>query len=242
MTELLEEREEDILNFIVRDFIHSAAPVSSNRVCDTSKINLSPASIRNTMLALDEEGYLEKPHSSAGRVPTDKAYRYFVDHLMHEYKSETSENAIGKLVKNFSKEHELIFEKLAKTLSLELGLFCASASFGERVHAAGFGFSEIMDEPEFSDREMSLEFAKLVDNLENLAEQFFEASEENCPRAFIGKENPSGGAKSFSSVALKFNNGKSSRSIVFSIGPKRMNYERAFSLLKGAARNITGET
>jgi transcriptional regulator of heat shock response len=233
MMEKLAKREEDILNFIVRDYIRSAVPISSNRVCDVSKVNLSPATIRNSMLELDEHGYLKKPHSSAGRVPTDKSYRYFVDHLMHDGSREAFEDAFGEIIRAFLRKRELRLEEFTKALSSELGLFCASANLDERGRVMGFGFSETMDEPEFSDHEMSLEFAKLVDNLENLAGRFFEASQE---------ENPSSEAKSFSSVTLKFNNVKLGHSIVFSIGPKRMNYERAFSLLEGVARDLFGES
>mgnify|MGYP001582871342 FL=1 len=78
----LESRDEDILNFIVRDYVRTASPISSGKIFERGTTGTSPATIRNVMLALDEEGFLEKPHTSAGRVPTDKAYRYFVNYLM----------------------------------------------------------------------------------------------------------------------------------------------------------------
>lgn len=76
------QRELDVLTAIVEDYIAKAQPVGSRTISKLGRINLSPASIRNTMADLTEKGYLEQPHASAGRVPTAKAYRLYLDHLM----------------------------------------------------------------------------------------------------------------------------------------------------------------
>src|SRR3989344_4741932 len=79
---LLDSRKEDILGFVVRDFVRTAFPVSSNAVFGGLRLEVSPATIRNIMLELDDMGYLYQPHTSAGRAPTEKGYRYFTLHLM----------------------------------------------------------------------------------------------------------------------------------------------------------------
>ncbi|MCB0119997.1 MAG: heat-inducible transcription repressor HrcA [Anaerolineales bacterium] len=68
---------------IIRDYIDSAQPVGSKRLAEHYHINLSSATIRNEMAALNEMGYLRQPHTSAGRVPTEEGYRYFVSEMMH---------------------------------------------------------------------------------------------------------------------------------------------------------------
>lgn len=77
----LDGRKAAILTAIVREYVHHAEPVSSKRVAQTTVLGVSSATIRTEMAALEEAGYIAQPHTSAGRVPTDKGYRYFVDTL-----------------------------------------------------------------------------------------------------------------------------------------------------------------
>ena len=80
----LTERQKTLLLLIIRDYIESAQPVGSKRLADHYHMHLSPASIRNEMVALTEMGYLHQPHTSAGRVPTEEGYRYFVSQMMNQ--------------------------------------------------------------------------------------------------------------------------------------------------------------
>ena len=79
----LTERQKTLLLLIIRDYIDSAQPVSSKRLVEHYRIDLSSATIRNEMVELTEMGYLRQPHTSAGRVPTEEGYRYFVSQMMH---------------------------------------------------------------------------------------------------------------------------------------------------------------
>lgn len=81
MDERLDERKAMVLRAVVEEYISSAEPVGSQRVAKTRDLGVSSATVRNDMSALEREGYLAQPHTSAGRIPTDKGYRYFVDHL-----------------------------------------------------------------------------------------------------------------------------------------------------------------
>ena len=80
----LSERQKTLLLLIIRDYIESAQPVGSKRLAEHYRINLSSATIRNEMAALTEMGYLRQPHTSAGRVPTEEGYRYFVSQMMNQ--------------------------------------------------------------------------------------------------------------------------------------------------------------
>ena len=81
-TGLLDIRKMRILQAIVDDYIMTAAPVGSRTVSKRSDMGLSPATIRNEMSDLTELGFLEQPHTSAGRIPSEKGYRLYVNHLM----------------------------------------------------------------------------------------------------------------------------------------------------------------
>jgi heat-inducible transcriptional repressor len=80
----LTERQKTLLLLLIRDYIESAQPVGSKRLAEHYHINLSSATIRNEMAALTEMGYLRQPHTSAGRVPTEEGYRYFVSQMMNQ--------------------------------------------------------------------------------------------------------------------------------------------------------------
>jgi len=78
----LDERAKDVLRAVVQEFIESGEPVGSNQLTRRGDFEVSPATMRNVLADLEELGYLEKPHTSAGRVPTDQGYRFFVDSLV----------------------------------------------------------------------------------------------------------------------------------------------------------------
>ena len=80
----LSERQKNLLLIIIRDYIDSAQPVGSKRLVEHYHLDLSSATIRNEMSALTELGYLRQPHTSAGRVPTEEGYRFFVGQLMNQ--------------------------------------------------------------------------------------------------------------------------------------------------------------
>lgn len=79
----LTERQKTLLLLLIRDYIETAQPVSSKRLVEHFHLDISPATIRNEMAALTEMGYLRQPHTSAGRVPSEEGYRYFVSQMMH---------------------------------------------------------------------------------------------------------------------------------------------------------------
>src|SRR5438045_9047332 len=77
----LDDRKSAILRAIVEEYIGSAQPVGSQTIAQTRDLGVSAATVRNEMSVLERDGYITQPHTSAGRIPTDRGYRYFVDHL-----------------------------------------------------------------------------------------------------------------------------------------------------------------
>ena len=236
--ERLGAREEHILDFMIRDYVRNAVPISSGRICRAGGFRLSPATVRNVMLELDERGFLEQPHTSSGRMPTDQAYRYFVDHLMAlRAPAKKEREVLDGLVKEVKTRHELFFEDFAKILSRALGLFTGIASFKEHFKMEGFGLEQVFSEPEFYDRNLTVEFSHLIDNLEEVARDFLDRSSETRPASFIGGEN-SPEAKEFGAVTMKFSDNEFGTCIVFSLGPKRMNYEKATSFINFVVKDL----
>src|SRR3954463_3770779 len=81
MPDPLDERKADILRAVVEEYIDTAQPVGSSRIVQAGRVQVSAATVRNELSVLEREGYLIQPHTSAGRVPTEKGYRFFVDQL-----------------------------------------------------------------------------------------------------------------------------------------------------------------
>ncbi|MDD6217535.1 MAG: heat-inducible transcriptional repressor HrcA [Roseburia sp.] len=111
----LDDRKTKILNAIIKNYMETGEPVGSRTISKYTDLNLSSATIRNEMADLEELGYIVQPHTSAGRIPSDKGYRFYVDNLMAEKNQEVSD------MKDFVIEHtekmEQVLQKVAKILA-----------------------------------------------------------------------------------------------------------------------------
>ena len=111
---MLSERKENVLKLIVEEYIKTIKPVGSKNICEV--LNCSSATIRNEMQALEEEGYLEKTHTSSGRVPSEKGYRYYVDHLMKP--KEMNGQEVLNLQKIFNNTQLELTDSISKSLQI----------------------------------------------------------------------------------------------------------------------------
>lgn len=118
---MLDDRKATILSAVVEEYIATAQPVGSGRIADSTGVDVSSATIRNEMVALEEAGYLAQPHTSAGRIPTDKGYRFFVDLLRSD---EPSLDAIdqGDVGNFFAGAHGELELMLSRTSDLLVAL------------------------------------------------------------------------------------------------------------------------
>ena len=122
----LSERERLVLNLIVHNFIMTVGPVSSRLLCKKYNLGVSPATIRNVMMDLEEKGFITQPHVSAGRIPTDRGYRIYVDSLMRsERLSRKEKNIISQDLHKVSRDIDFILQKASQVLgkvSRQLGI------------------------------------------------------------------------------------------------------------------------
>ncbi|HSL57477.1 MAG TPA: heat-inducible transcriptional repressor HrcA [Acidimicrobiales bacterium] len=113
---MLDERKASILRAVVEEYIQTAQPVGSSHVARASGVSVSPATVRNEMAVLEDEGYLDQPHTSAGRVPTEKGYRFFVDSLSEPGRLGAAETQ--QVRSFFAKAHGELEQMLADTSRL----------------------------------------------------------------------------------------------------------------------------
>ncbi|MBI2626419.1 MAG: hypothetical protein HYW69_02400 [Candidatus Nealsonbacteria bacterium] len=212
---MITQRQSEVLNRIVREYISLAEPVSSKLLEKKHKFGVSPATIRNEMQKLTDEGYLSQPHTSAGRVPTDKGYRFFVDELLKDH--------LNDLERDLNKEvgDSLEFIKTATRFlaegSSELAL---GYSAGQKI-VWKEGWQDIFEEPEFLEPGLAASFAKMLDDFEENIEEIF------LPeiKIYIGNENPVSKTNDFSIITAGFPGG-----LLALLGPKRMSYDKNIEL------------
>lgn len=114
--DMLDERKTAILRAIVQEYISTAQPVGSTHIAAAQGVQVSAATVRNEMAVLEQEGYLAQPHTSAGRIPTDKGYRFFVDHMTQPGRLDaTSAQRVGTF---FDTAHGRLEEMLHQTSTL----------------------------------------------------------------------------------------------------------------------------
>lgn len=100
----MQERTSQILRYIIEDYIDSASPVGSSILVRKYNIPASAATVRIEMVTLSDEGYLNQPHTSSGRIPTEQAYRFFVDTILAQYSANMRLNVARKLINALSLE------------------------------------------------------------------------------------------------------------------------------------------
>ena len=115
MITVLTERQKKILQLVIDDYIETAEPVGSRTIARKYNLGISPATIRNEMSDLELLGFLEQPHTSAGRIPSDKGYRFYVDHLMEEKNREVDD--MKQFVIEHTEKMEQVLQKVAKVLA-----------------------------------------------------------------------------------------------------------------------------
>ena len=231
------ERQEKILSQIIEEYAETASPVGS--VTMAKLFNVSPATIRAEMARLESMGLIAQPHTSAGRVPTDAGYRYYVNNLTESesrgFRDDTVEDrgmyALEKRVNSQSRADAAIRGAVDSLVELtgNLGL----ATIGGQLYLSGI--SRLFTQPEFVDTARVQAVAKLLDNLEPWLR---EAAPGEALNIFIGHENPIGKNSEVSLIISKFVSPFSDRSYIGVLGPTRQNYIRVMGLVKYAGRML----
>ena len=219
-------RQGEILNRIVEEYIELAQPVSSQLLEKKYDFGICPATIRIEMQKLTDKGLLSQPHTSAGRIPTDKAYRFFVDELLEKELS-SFEIEIGNWFRDEIAEDIKFIQSLTKNLAHFSGAFALSYFEREKIFWKE-GWEEILKEPEFREKERIINFTKFLGNLEENIENLELNSEI---KIYIGKENPFKKTKDFSIIISKCHLPQEKETIISLLGPKRMAYDRNINLM-----------
>lgn len=233
------KRQGQILDKIVNDYINLAQPISSELLEKRHDFKICPATIRIEMQKLTDLDYLYQPHTSAGRIPTDKGFRFVVDRLLKEESLEAPDKKFRKEIRQIEKEVEdslKFFQEITKILASTSSNLALSYLFDEKIFWKE-GWQEIFDEPEFEDTERVRNFLEMIENLEKNIEDFvFENRQIPAVKVYIGKENPIPKSKDFSLIISQSKFPKKKKVTLAILGPKRMAYQRNITLINSVLK------
>jgi transcriptional regulator of heat shock response len=240
MDKKLTERQQKILDVVVREYVDTADPVSSQELLKKHDFGVSPATIRIEMQKLTDFGFLLQPHTSAGRVPTDKGYRFFVNNLLNE-KEGDKELAVADW-SGVEKEDTFRFiQNLTRHLAEETRALALNY-FEDEDFFWKEGWEEVLKEPEFGVRDNIIDFTQFLKNFEEHIEDLKEDSGVNV---YIGRENPLPRSQNFTIISSRYILPGGGRGIISILGPKRMDYDKNVDIInsfnKNAGRKKTGK-
>jgi heat-inducible transcriptional repressor len=227
------ERQREILAAIIEQHAEIAAPIGS--VMLAKLFGVSSATIRSEMVKLEEMGFIEQPHTSAGRVPTDAGYRYYVNSLNEAHANETqpllidrSTKAIEARVNTHGDRADRAIRSAVDSL-VELTQNLGIATIGDELYMSGIG--NLFSQPEFLQGNHTQAVARLLDNLEPWLR---EAAPNEPLNVYIGSENPIGKSSGATLIISRFRSPYSDHSYIGVIGPTRQSYAKVMRLVRHA--------
>ncbi len=233
----MELRQQRILAAIVKEYSETANPVGSKELVEKYHFKESSATIRNEMVELEKQGFIMQPHKSAGRVPTDRGYRFFVNELMRRFELSEKER---KMLKSELIKLSAAHEQLGRSISNLLSQVSGQAAFALLPNeSSATGLSQIIGEPEFADMKTMKQVAQLLENIDQTASKLVKNNEVTA-EAIIGGESPVPVPKNLSLVVsnVRFKDGK--KGVIGIVGPKRMSYAKNLSILNYLSKLISG--
>jgi len=234
-----ETRRKEVLAAAIDTYVNNAVPVSSEMLVRDFGLNLSPATVRNCLAELEELGYLTHPHTSAGRVPTQAGYRYYVDNLMSEIKLiEREKTRIESDYRKHIGELETILDETSKMLS-EITHYAGIVSFSDWHHRMFYkGTSFILEQPEFRDLARIRHLLKALEEKEGLLEIINRDLKEEIA-IYIGTEISYSDIDNCSLIisSYKVKDKPSGRLAV--LGPTRMHYGKVVSTVEYLSERLS---
>lgn len=225
------ERQVEILKSIVEQYAEVASPVGSSLLAKL--FGVSSATVRAEMAELERLGYIKQPHTSAGRIPTDKGYRFYVNGLSEQEQpaERRSEKAIATRIQHGGMPERTIRNAVDTLVELTHNL--GIATIGNQLYMSGL--SNLFGQPEFVSGADVQQVARLLDNLEPWLR---EAAPNEPLSVYIGAENPIGRSANASLIISRFRSPYSDRSYIGVLGPTRQQYRDVMGLVSHAGQAL----
>jgi len=225
----MEERLQKILSAVIEEYTNTAVPVGSKILAEKYGFDLSPATIRSDMVRLEKEGYLFQPHTSAGRIPTDKGYRFFVEEIMGDQELTVAEQRkLQTEILKLKAQNQRMSRTTAKLLASLTG---SLAIMGGKTDLHEFGISELLDNPEFQEVDEFCKIAQVLDYIDENVDSILRELRNGETKIFIGQENPIKQISNCSMIVSPYKTKNGEKGVLAIIGSKRMKYAKNKSLI-----------
>ena len=228
------ERQKQILSAIIEQYAEVAVPVGSTLLAKV--FSVSSATIRAEMAELERLGFIRQPHTSAGRIPTDRGYRFYVNNLTDTAPDKPSPERRAERALTARVQHGGLPERTIRNavdtlveLTHNLGL----ATIGNQLYISGL--SNLFGQPEFIGGQQVQQVARLLDNLEPWLR---EAAPNEPLSVYIGAENPIGRAADVSLIISRFRSPFSDHSYIGTLGPTRQSYRDVMALVAHTGKTL----
>ena len=220
----LSSRQTQILKAVIDEYMLSAEPVGSQILEKKYTLGVSPATIRNEMAYLTDQGFLKQPHTSAGRLPTPQGLRFYVDNLMQEKKlSVADEVSAREEVWDYRFDFDRLLRQAASVLANRTHAMSIAAADQDKAYFAGV--ANLLDMPEFFDIDVARNVLSLLDQDTKLRQLFFDQIVTEEPvHVIFGADL---GWPYFEPISIAFSRfkvGQSRLATLGVIGPCRLNY------------------
>lgn len=226
----LDERQIKILKAIVEEYINTALPVGSNTIEKKYNLGVSPATIRNEMVKLTEQGFLKKVHTSSGRVPSPTALKYYVNNLMKEQQLSLAEEvSVKEKVWDYRHEMDKLLREMTRELAARTKELAVATTDEGNLYAAGM--SHILESPEFFDIDLTKAVLAYLDEADFWQNLINRSPEEETVGMLLGSDLGSELFEPCGFVYRKFEVGPR-KGVIGIVGPARLNYGRIFPTIK----------
>lgn len=232
-------RRKEILRAVIELYLQSAHPVSSEALLEQYSFDFSSATIRNVFKDLENKGYLTHPHTSAGRVPTDRGYRFYINDLMEHVELSNDEKKILKrfFANHFDRRID-VFESASRILS-QCTHYAGIASHRKSNSVYYCGLSYLLAQPEFRDPEEIRSIVRTVEDDRLL--DVMRREMDSVIEVVIGRECDCVEMSNCSLIVCECRDAHGELAKIALLGPRRMAYRRVIPMMSYMADLISGE-
>lgn len=226
---MLTDRQKQLFGVIVDEYVTTARPIASGALAKAYGLDVSPATVRNDMAVLEEEGLIHQPHTSAGRIPTEQGYHFYVETFVSETNLPTAQ--FQRLNAALAAEVEVTIKHMAKTaadLSMEAVFMSIKTEYTFYT-----GISNVLKQPEFMDRALLLSIGSIVDSLDDVVSQMVTKVTSHVD-VLIGQDNPF--SPELSVIMTEYETKSGATGLIGLLGPMRMEYKQNIAVVKSVQK------
>lgn len=219
----LSQRQKQILQSIIEEYTETGEPVGSETLDKKYNLGVSPATLRNEMVRLTTLGYLKKPHTSAGRVPTSESFRFYVKELMQEKKlSVAQEVSVREKIWDYREKLDKLLQEATKELAEQTKSLAIATTDDGLLYSAGY--ANMLEMPEFYDFSLTRRVLSVLDSFDFFNALFLKFIPEEDINIILGEQLGSDLLSECSLVFVEYKTPKKHSGTIGVLGPARLRY------------------